>query len=372
MLRSCSTQFRVPFVFLRGKSSSGLSSFAFLRVLRVEGGCGFPSWSFVTFVVDEFRLSLAAIGLALALLAQQYAAAEVYPARPIRLVVPFAAGSATDSVARILGQELSQRLGQNVVVENRPGANGQLAAAFVAKAAADGYTLFMTTNTTHSANPHLYRTLPYDPVKDFEPVVRTGTLPFMLVVTNSLPVDSTAQLIKYAKAHPGTLAYGTANSASLVGAETINAMAGIDLLRVSYKSNPEAITDLVAGRLQVMVADFIGAIPHVKAGRLKLLAVTTAKRSTLLPHAPPIADTLSGYDLTSWNGIFAPAGTPKEIVARLAGEMLAVLARRQVRQRLAAIGFEVDPMGPEPLAAYVREQIAYWGKLVRQAGIELE
>jgi tripartite-type tricarboxylate transporter receptor subunit TctC len=309
---------------------------------------------------------------ALALLAPPLVAAEAYPAKPIRLVVPFAAGSATDSVARILGQELSQRLGQNVVVENRPGANGQLAAALVAKAPADGYTLFMTTNTTHAANPHLYRTLPYDPIKDFDPVVRTGTLPFMLVVTSSLPVDSTAQLIQYAKAHPGTLAYATSNSASLVGAETINAMAGIDLLRVSYKSNPEALTDLAAGRLQVMVADFIGAIPHVKAGRLKLLAVTTAKRSTLLPDTPPIADTLEGYDLTSWNGIFVPAATPKQIVARLAREALAVLGQPQVRQRLAAIGFEVDPMGPEQLGAYVREQIAYWGKLVRAARIEPE
>ena len=299
-------------------------------------------------------------------------AAQPYPSKPIKLVVPFAAGSATDSVGRILAQELSQRLGQNVLVENRPGANGQLAAAFVAKSAPDGYTLFMATNTTNAANPHLYRTLPYDPIRDFEPIVRVGTLPFMLVVTASLPVDSTAQLIAYAKSHPGALAYAAANSTSLVGAETINVSAGTDLLRVPYKSSPEAILDLTAGRLQVMVADFVTAMPQVKAGKLKVLAVATAKRSSLLPDVPPIADTIKGFDLTSWHGLFAPAGTPQPILGRIAGETLAILARPEIRQRLAALGFEVDPLGREQFGLYVREQLAYWGKLVRAARIEPE
>jgi tripartite-type tricarboxylate transporter receptor subunit TctC len=329
--------------------------------------------SAVNAVLGFGRIALLyALPAALALLGLDLRAAEPYPSKPIRLVVPFAAGSATDSVGRILAQELSQRLGRNVLVENRPGANGQLAAAFVAKSAPDGYTLFMTTNTTHAANPHLYRTLPYDPIRDFEPIARNGTLPFMLVVTASLPVDSTAQLIAYAKTHPGALAYAAANSTSLVCAETINASAGTDLLRVSYKSSPEAILDLTAGRLQVMVADFATAIPHVRAGKLKVLAVTTAKRSSLLPEVPPIADTIKGFDLTSWNGLFAPAGTPRPILVRVAGETLAILARPEIRQRLAELGFEVDPLGPEQFGLYVREQAAYWGKLVRAARIEPE
>jgi tripartite-type tricarboxylate transporter receptor subunit TctC len=315
---------------------------------------------------------LAMFVLALAALTPIAPAAEPYPAKPIRLVIPFAAGSATDSMGRILAHELSRRLGPNVIVENRAGANGQIAAAFVARSAPDGYTLFMTTNSSHAANPHLYKTLPYDPIKDFEPIARTATLPFMLVVVPSLPVKTTADLVAYSRSHPGELSYGTASSASLVGAETINKMADLDMVRVSYKSSPQTMLDLTAGRLQVMVADFATAMPHVRAGKVRVLAVTTAKRSALLRDTPPIADTLKGFDITSWNGLFAPAGTPKEIVARLARETLEILARPDIRDKLAAIGFEVDPLGPQPFAAYVREQIAYWGKLVRDAGIPPE
>jgi tripartite-type tricarboxylate transporter receptor subunit TctC len=309
---------------------------------------------------------------AIALVAAAPGATQSYPSKPIKLVVPFAAGSATDSVGRILAQELSQRLGQNVLVENRPGANGQLAAAFVAKSAPDGYTLFMATNTTQAANPHLYRTLPYDPIRDFEPIARNGLLPFMLVVTASLPVTSPAQLIAYAKSHPGALVYAATNSTSLVGAETINVAGGTDLVRVPYKSSPEAMLDLTAGRLQVMVADFITAIPQVKAGKIKVLAVTTAHRSTLLPEVPALADTIKGFDLTAWNGLLAPAGTPQPILARMSNETLAILARPEIKQRLATLGFEVDPLGREQFGLYLREQVAYWGKLVRAARIEPE
>jgi tripartite-type tricarboxylate transporter receptor subunit TctC len=300
------------------------------------------------------------------------ALAEAYPSKPIKLVIAFAAGSATDSAGRILAQELSQRLGQNVIVENRAGANGQIAAVVVARSAADGYTLFMTTNSTHGANPHLYRKLAYDPIKDFEPIVRIGTLPFMLVVNPQLPANNTAEFVAYAKAHPGGLSYGTASTASLVGAETINHLAGLDLVRVGYSSSPQAILDLVAGRLQVMVADFTTAMPHVKAGKLRVLAVTTAKHTTLLPDVPPIAKTLAGFDLTSWNGLFAPAGTPKEIIARLERETLDILSRAEIRRKFATIGFEIDPMNTAEFSRYVREQIAYWGKLIRAAKIQPE
>ncbi len=300
------------------------------------------------------------------------ALAEAYPSKPVKLVIPFAAGSATDSAGRILAHELSQRLGQNVIVENRAGANGQIAAVYVARSAADGHTLFMTTNSTHGANPHLYRKLAYDPIKDFEPIARIGTLPFMLVIHPELPVNNTAEFIAYAKAHPGGLSYGTASTASLVGAETINRLAGLDLVRVGYSSSPQAILDLTAGRLQVMVADFTTAMPHVKAGKLRVLAVTTAKHTALLPEVPPIAETIAGFDLTSWNGIFAPAGTPQEIIARLEREIVDILSRVEIRRRFAAIGFEIDPMNTGEFSRYVREQIAYWGKLVRDAGIPPE
>lgn len=323
------------------------------------------------FLFRAMRPLTTALALLLASLLPQ-ALAEAYPSKPIKLVIAFAAGSATDSAGRILAQELSQRLGQNVIVENRAGANGQIAAVFVARSAADGHTLFMTTNSTHGANPHLYRKLAYDPIKDFEPIARIGTLPFMLVVNPELPVNNTADFVAYAKAHPGGLSYGTASTASLVGAETINHLAGLDLVRVGYSSSPQAILDLVAGRLQVMVADFTTAMPHVKAGKLRVLAVTTAKRTTLLPGVPPIAETLAGFDLTSWNGIFAPAGTPTEIIARLERETLDILSRAEIRKKFAAIGFEIDPMNTSEFSGYVREQIAYWGKLIRAAKIQAE
>jgi tripartite-type tricarboxylate transporter receptor subunit TctC len=318
-------------------------------------------------------MRLVSFALALLLAAPAlHAIAEAYPSKPIKLVIAFAAGSATDSAGRILAQELSLRLGQNVIVENRAGANGQIAAVFVARSTADGYTLFMTTNSTHGANPHLYKKLAYDPIRDFEPIARVGTLPFMLVVNPELPVNNTAEFIAYSKAHHGALSYGTASTASLVGAETINHLAGLDLVRVGYSSSPQAILDLVAGRLQVMVADFATAMPHVKAGKLRVLAVTTAKRTALLPEVPPIAETLAGFDLTSWNGIFAPAGTPNEILVRLERETLEILSRAEIRKKFAVIGFEIDPMNTGEFSRYVREQIAYWGKLVRDAGIPPE
>jgi len=298
--------------------------------------------------------------------------ADDYPSKPIRLVIPFAAGSATDSAGRILAQALSQRLGQGVIVDNRPGANGQIAATVAAQSAPDGYTLFMTTNSTHSANPHLYKSLPYDPIKDFEPIARVGTLAFMLVVHPDLPVASTKELIAYAVAHPGELSYGTASTASLVGAETINAMGHADMVGVSYKASPQAILDLVAGRVQVMVADFTIAMPQVRTGKLKVLAVTTAKPSALLPGVPPIAQTLKGFDMTSWNGLFAPAGTPQPIVARLERETLASLGQPDVRERFATIGFEVDPQDGVAFRRFVREQLDAWGKLIRAAKIQPE
>jgi tripartite-type tricarboxylate transporter receptor subunit TctC len=309
---------------------------------------------------------------ALAMLCAGAAVAQSWPSKPIRLVVPFAAGSATDSAGRLFAQALGERLGQPVVVENKPGANGQIAAISVAGSAPDGYTLFMTTNSTHSANPHLVRNLGYDPVRDFVPIARVGTLPFMLVVHPGLPAKTTADFLAYARARPGELSYGTASTASMVGAETLNAMGGLRMEKVGYKSSPQAILDLAAGRLQVMVSDFTTAMPHVRSGKLRVLAVTTSSRSALLPDVPAIAEVLPGFDMTSWNGIFAPAHTPPDIVARVEKESLLVLADRELRARFAMIGFEIAPLDAARLDRYVRAEIDHWGKLVRAANIQPE
>jgi tripartite-type tricarboxylate transporter receptor subunit TctC len=295
-----------------------------------------------------------------------------YPAKPIRMIIPFAAGSVTDGAGRLLSEALSAKLKQNIVVEDRPGAFGQIAAQAAARSAPDGYTLFLTTNTTHSANPHLYRNLPYDAIKDFEPVARVGKVPFLLVVTRGLPVNTTAELIAYAKAHPRTLTYGTPNSTSLVVTETIKRLAQVSIERVQYKSSPEAVLDLTAGRLQVMISDFATAMPQVKAGKLRALGVSTSKRSALLPSAPPIAEAVPGIDLAGWLGLFVPAGTSKEIVQRLSRELLDVLAQPDTRARLASVGVELDPLPPDAFGRYVREQIDQWGNLIRAAGIEPE
>ncbi|HVY07013.1 MAG TPA: tripartite tricarboxylate transporter substrate binding protein [Burkholderiales bacterium] len=315
---------------------------------------------------------LSSLLLALALSSASLFAADTYPSKPVRLVVPFAAGSATDSAGRILAQALSERLGQNVYVDNRAGANGQIAAMNVKASPADGYTLFMATNSSHSANPHLYKSLPYDPIKDFIPVARVGFINFMLVVHPGVPAANTREFIAYALANPGTLSYATASTASLVGAETINAMAHTDMVGVAYKASPQAMLDLVAGRLQLMVADFATAMPYVRSGKLKVLGVTTAKRSSLLPDVPPLGDTLKGFDMTSWNGLFVPAGTPPAIVARLERETLAALGRAEVREKMAAIGYDVEPMPAAPFAAYVQAQLDTWGKLIRAARIQPE
>ena len=299
--------------------------------------------------------------------------AQTYPSGPITLVVPFAAGSGTDAVARVIAQKLSDRLHQTVLVDNKPGASAQIGAVFVARAKPDGYTLFMTTNTSHSANPSLFQNLKYDPIKDFTPIVRTGELPFALVAANQLPIKSMKELIDYAKANPGKLSYATPNSTSLVAAETIKRMAGIDIVGVPYKSSPQALTDVVGGQLGMYVTDFGSGLSMIKADKVRVLAVTPANGSKILPNVPPVAQTLPGFDLTSWNGIFGPAGLPKPIVDRISTEVIAILAEKEVQDRLAVVGFEVMPSSsPDMFAKYVADQLALWTRLIKQAGIQPE
>ena len=313
--------------------------------------------------------ALALLGLAIG----SQTLAQTYPSSPITLVVPFAAGSGTDAVARVIAQKLSDRLRQQVVVDNKPGASAQIGAVFVARAKPDGYTLFMTTNTSHSANPSLFQNLKYDPIKDFTPIVRTGELPFALVVANHLPIKSMKELIDYAKANPGKLSYATPNSTSLVASETLKRMADINMVGVPYKSSPQAMTDVVGGQIELYVTDFGSGLAMIRADKVRTLAVTPANGSKILPNVPPVAQTLPGFDLTSWNGIFGPAGLPKPIVDRISTEVIAILAEKEVQDRLAVIGFEVMPSAsPELFEKYVADQLTLWTRLIKQAGIKPE
>ncbi|MGF6349394.1 Bug family tripartite tricarboxylate transporter substrate binding protein [Variovorax sp. W2I14] len=297
-----------------------------------------------------------------------------YPKQPIKLVVPFAAGSGTDAVARITGQMLGEALKGSVIVDNKAGANGVIGAEAVAKAPPDGYTLFMTTNTTHSANPSLMKSLPYDPVKDFAPVSRMGNLPFMLVVNNDLPVKSVAELLAWGRAHPGKLTYASGNSTGIVSGATLSRMSGVPMLHVPYKSTPPAIADLIGGQVSMMVVDLAAGLTTVKAGKMRAIAVTTQERTKLFPELPPLADTpeLKGFDITSWNGVFAPAGTPRDIVLKL-NKALSEMANGAVfRERVSKLGFDAFGSTPEELGAFTVSELAKWKKLIQAAGIQPE
>ncbi len=305
-------------------------------------------------------------------LVSHLALAQAYPSKPIKLVVPFAPGSATDTAARVVAQALGERLKQPIVVDSRPGASGIIAAELVAKSAPDGYTLFMTTNTSHSANPSMFKKLPYDPIKDFAPVILVGELPFVLVVNNEVPAKTVGELISYAKTNPGKLSFPYASSTSQVSSETLRAMTGINAVAIPYKSSPQATTDLIAGVTQYFITDLSTSLPHIRAGKMRALAVTP-RRTRVLPGIPAMDETLPGFDLISWNGILAPAGTPPEIINRLNAELRVVLAQPEVRERLEAQGFEVTgTSSPAQFADFLKREIAKWAKWVKDAGIQPE
>jgi tripartite-type tricarboxylate transporter receptor subunit TctC len=290
----------------------------------------------------------------------------------MRFIIPFAAGSYTDTVARIISPGLSERLGRMIVVDNRPGANGIIGADLVAKATPDGSTLLVGGASVNVVNPGLYRSLPYDPEKDLVPVARIGILPFMLVTHPSVPAATVSELIAYAKKNPGKLAYATPNSTTLVGMETFKRNAGVDILSVPYKSSPQAVADLIAGQVQVLIADFATAMPQVRAGKARLLAVTMARRSALLPDVPTIDEIVKGFDISAFTALFAPKGTSRENALRIFDALRAVLATRDMQEKLASIGFEIAPMGPDAFAPYVHAQIGAWGNLIRAAGVTPE
>lgn len=301
------------------------------------------------------------------------AGAASYPAGPITMVVPFAAGSGTDGVARVVAHRLGEELGQQVLVDNRAGASAQIGAQLVSRAKPDGYTLLMTTNTSHSANPSLLKSLPYDPIKGFTPIARIGELPFVLLVRPDFPATDLDGLIAYAKKHPGEVAYATPNSTSLVASETIRRLAGIQVNQVRYKSSPQALTDLMGGTVQFYVADVGSSLSTIKSNKVRALAVTTGEPIATLPGVPPVGRSVKGFDLTSWNGIFGPAGLPREVVERLDGALQKVMADDKVKSLLTEQGFEVSmSRSPGEFADYVRQQLEHWTDLVHQAGIPAE
>ena len=298
------------------------------------------------------------------------AQAQAYPSRPITIIVPFGPGSGTDVVTRIIGQPLGIALNQSIVIDNRVGANGGIAAAYVAKAPADGYTLFASTNSPHSANPFLLKNVGYDPVKDFAPITRIGSFTLMMVINPAIPVKTLPELIAYARANPRKLTYGSGNTSGILAGETLKRFAGLDILQVPYKSVPPALNDVIAGRVSMTFSDLTPGLPQVRAGNLRALAITRLVRSALLPDLPTFDESgLTGFEVESWAGFFA---TPGEIVTRLNREMRKIIDDPKVKAQIANIGFEAFSSTPEELGEFVKAQLVKSAKMIKEAGIEPE
>ena len=314
-----------------------------------------------------------ALGLAL-MGATTNAQAQAYPSKPIRWIVPFPPGGSTDILARVVGQKLTESWGQQVIVENRGGAGGTLGAAEAARSPADGYTLLMGA-IHHTIATSVYPKLPYDFQRDFAPITVVAIVPNVLVVNPSVPAKSTKELIAYAKANPGKLTYGSAGMGTahhLIG-ELFNLRAGTEIVHVPYKGSAPAVADLIGGQVSIMYDTVASCLPHVKAGKLRPLAVATAKRSSALPDVPTIAESaLPGFEVTTWFGALAPAKTPPEIVAKLNAEMVKILAMPDVRKRLLEAGAEPVGNTPGEMAAQIKRETEEFGKIVKQAKITAE
>ena len=315
---------------------------------------------------------LSAAVLALSALPAAQALAE-YPDKPIRFVVPFAAGSATDQLARAIGQAVTVDSKVTVVVDNKPGANGFIAASDVAKASADGYTVLITTNTTHAANEHLFRKLPYDPVKDYTPVTALGRGGQIMVVNPQLPVKTVGEFIALAKKQPGKLSFGSGSSSSRIAGELFQQMAHVELLHVPYKSNPLAVTDLLGNQIQMMITDTATGLPQVKSGKLRALGVSGKTRSPLAPDVPTIDEAgVKGYEMSYWFAAYAPAGTPPAVVNKL-NAMLVKAARSDTAASFYhGTGTEVFTSTPAELARFQQQESAKWGRIIKAANIQPE
>ena len=296
--------------------------------------------------------------------------ADDYPSRPITIVAVFGPGSASDTICRIIADKLSPLLGQPIVVEDRPGADGALAALYVHHQPADGYTLLMGTNSPLSADPFIHKDINYDPIKDFVPVTRVGSFTLMLVVNPQLPIHSVKELVDYAKTNSGKLTYASGNTAGIVGVETLKHWAEISILHVPYKTTAPALEDIIAGRVSMMFADFTSVMPHVTAGTVRALAISRIKRSSLFPSLPTMDEAgIKGFNLDAWAGLVAPAGTPPEIVAKLNGALRKVIDSPDVQAKFKNVGFEGFSSTPRELGDYMKAEIVDWGKMVKDAGI---
>ncbi|MEA3156749.1 MAG: hypothetical protein QOK44_4338 [Betaproteobacteria bacterium] len=300
------------------------------------------------------------------------AAAQTYPSKPIRFIVPFPPGGGNDTMARAFGQKMSEGFAQPVVIDNRPGAGGNIGAETAARALPDGYTVFLGGVGSHGINPNLQAKLPYDPIKDFAPISLIASAPLVIVVPPSLPIKSVSDLVQLAKARPGELNYASSGSGTIahLSAELLNSMAKIKLEHVPYKGTGPALTDLLAGRVQVMFNSAVSILPQVRSGKLRAVAMTAAKRSAAMPDLPTVAESgVPGYEAASWYGVLAPAATPRPIVQKLNSEIVRIARTPDVRERLAADG--ADPVGssPEEFAAYIKRELARWARVIEQARI---
>jgi tripartite-type tricarboxylate transporter receptor subunit TctC len=317
------------------------------------------------------RVAFAAVLIA----ASALAAAQEFPRKPIHLIVPFPPGGGNDTVARAIAQQAGPDLGQPVVIDNRPGAGGSVGAELAAKAPADGYTLFLAGVGSHAVNPNLHARLPYDPIKDFTPITLIASAPSVLVVNPGVPARSVAEFTAYVRANPGKLNYASNGngSAAQLAAAMYEWMAGVRMVHVPYKGIAPAMTDLLGGEVQVMFGTIVALVPHIQAGKLRALAVTSRKRSTLLTEVPTLAESgLPDYEAGSWYGVLAPAGTPRGIVDRLNAAIVSALRQPEVAKRLAAEGAEVVGSTPEEFGAHIRSEIARVARVVRAAGIRIE
>jgi tripartite-type tricarboxylate transporter receptor subunit TctC len=313
---------------------------------------------------------LVAVAAIAAVLSGSALYADNFPSRPVTFTAVFGPGSASDTICRIIADPLGQALKQPVIVEDRPGADGALAALYVHHQPADGYSLLMATNSPLSADPFLLKDLAYDAEKDFAPVTRVGSFTLMLVVNPDLPIHSMKELVAYAKANPGKLSYASGNTAGVVGGKTLANYAGVDMLHVPYKSSPPAIEDVIAGRVSMMFADFTVAMPHVSANQVRALAVTRIKRSALFPDLPTLDEAgIKGFNLDAWAGLVAPAGTPPDVIAKLNGALRKIIDSPEVQAKFKNVGFEGFSSTPEELGNFIKVQLGEWGKMVKDAGL---
>lgn len=316
-----------------------------------------------------------AVVLGAGLLGGTSALAQAYPTKPVTIIVPFAAGGTTDILARIIGQALTAELGQSVVVDNRAGAGGNIGGQAAAKAAPDGHTLFMGTVGTHAINASLYKKMPFDPVKDFAPLTRVANVPNLLVANPQQPFKTVPEMIAYAKANPGKINFGSpGNGASPhLSGELFNAMAKVELTHIPYKGSAPAVTDLLGNQIAIMFDNLPSVIPHVRSGKLRAIAITTAKRSPELPDVPTIAEAgVPGYEAMSWFGLLAPAATPAPVLAKLSGALAKVLANPEVKKKIVDQGGEPVNETPAQFAAFIQSESVKWGKVVKSSGASLD